>query len=428
MEISMFKLHLVNRENQELTLMYDPYKGSLLNLVGQPVFAEHTGEAITPKGVAPWEPTGKSSAVKRLKIQLGLKCNYSCSYCLQSAEIPDATVSSLSDAKEFLTRMDDWLSSAPDKIEFWGGEPLVYWKKLKVLLPALRDKFPSATLVMITNGSLLTDEITSVLIENSVTVAMSHDGPGHSLRGEDPLTNPVVLQCVKRLLDQHKEYFSFLSVITKQAPNPNQTIRYFESIFGSEVPVGFEGVVSHYSSESVHQSGLSGKQLEELTDHIFYGLVGGEHVAKSPTFVNKTNSLIDKLLSGFGVGGVQYSKCGMDQPDHIACDLQGNITTCQNTGANGRHYVGSVYDMEAAQLTSSTHFSRRHSCTSCPVVASCIGGCMYQETADFTATCKGEFALNMGVLKAALYNALGGFVLTNITYPESNLISLHAID
>ncbi|BBI61648.1 hypothetical protein HSBAA_29540 [Vreelandella sulfidaeris] len=44
----------------------------------------------------------------------------------------------------FLDGLNDWLVGQPQRIEFWGGEPLVYWKKLKLLVPALRERFPDS--------------------------------------------------------------------------------------------------------------------------------------------------------------------------------------------------------------------------------------------------------------------------------------------
>jgi len=88
-----------------------------------------------------------------LKIQLGLGCNYSCSYCSQGGQKAENT--GTADARDFLVNLDKWLTEAPEKIEFWGGEPFLYWHKIKVLVPALRERFPDARLSIVSNGSLL---------------------------------------------------------------------------------------------------------------------------------------------------------------------------------------------------------------------------------------------------------------------------------
>ncbi|MDT8858253.1 hypothetical protein RNZ50_25155 [Paracoccaceae bacterium Fryx2] len=90
------------------------------------------------------KPLGKSRAPRILKIQLGLSCNYACSYCNQAFQIADATVSKLVDVEHFLVQLDGWITGAPESIELWGGEPFLYWAKIRRLIPVLAERFPAA--------------------------------------------------------------------------------------------------------------------------------------------------------------------------------------------------------------------------------------------------------------------------------------------
>ena len=123
-----------------------------------------------------------------LKIQLGLSCNYSCEYCSQRF-VPTAEETSSKHVDKFLENLDSWMKETPKKVEFWGGEPLVYFKTLKPLAEALRIKWPDVKFLMITNGSLLTPEINDWLVEQNFSVGISHDGPGQPVRGPDPLND-----------------------------------------------------------------------------------------------------------------------------------------------------------------------------------------------------------------------------------------------
>jgi hypothetical protein len=108
--------------------------------------------------VAKDKPLGKSRAPRILKIQLGLSCNYACSYCNQAFQIADATVSKLTDVEHFLIELDRWITGAPETIELWGGEPFLYWAKIKRLVHALAERFPAARFSIVTTGSLLSRE------------------------------------------------------------------------------------------------------------------------------------------------------------------------------------------------------------------------------------------------------------------------------
>jgi uncharacterized protein len=82
------------------------------------------------------------------------------------------------------------LIEPPDRIEFWGGEPFVYWKTLKPLAERLRQLYTEASFTIITNGSLLDFEKNEWLDRIGFGVGLSHDGPGYHARGADPLDDP----------------------------------------------------------------------------------------------------------------------------------------------------------------------------------------------------------------------------------------------
>jgi uncharacterized protein len=71
-------------------------------------------------------PLKKSKLVTLLKIQLGLSCNYTCSYCSQKfVERPPET--NRKDIDNFMTMLEslEFDQTKGLKIEFWGGEPFV---------------------------------------------------------------------------------------------------------------------------------------------------------------------------------------------------------------------------------------------------------------------------------------------------------------
>src|SRR5262249_17985296 len=152
--------HCRTQDGEAVRLYYSPHTSELLDEEGGSAIPDVTPGVFeeAPK-VSPSAPGRKSSAPKTLKIQLGLRCNYSCSYCSQASHTESASVTRTADADRFLASLDRWLAGAPERIEFWGGEPFVYFAKLKRLVPALRERFPAAEFVIITNGSLIDEEI-----------------------------------------------------------------------------------------------------------------------------------------------------------------------------------------------------------------------------------------------------------------------------
>ena len=143
-------------------------------------------------------PATKSNDIKVLKIQLGLSCNYECSYCNQRF-VPHADETTKDDVQPFLDSMDSWIKSDEFKVEFWGGEPFVYWKTLKPLAEGIKAKYPKATFGIVTNGTLLDKEKNEWLENLGFGVGISHDGPGYHIRGLDPFDNKEQLDMIQDL-------------------------------------------------------------------------------------------------------------------------------------------------------------------------------------------------------------------------------------
>lgn len=416
----IYEFKMLEESGEEVIYLFDNETAQLMDENGKSVFGD-VRRIDAAKAISAQNPGRKSSDVKTLKIQLGLKCNFSCSYCLQTIHIKNNTDSNVEDAKEFLAKLDTWLTSDPDRVEFWGGEPFVYYKKLKVLIPELRKRLPKADMLIITNGSLLNDEIVDFIIEQDISVAVSHDGPGQEMRGKEPLEDETAFNAMQRLVDERTEKFSFNSVITAKNKEIGNIVRFFKERFGEHCNVSFEGIVSFYNESTLDASRLSDDDLVKISDELFYSIVDGTLAGSS--YESSVISVINKLSQPYNLSA-NLSKCSMDSEHKIAVDLNGNIMTCQNTGAGGEHYVGSVYDIENAALKSSTHWMNRSNCKTCPVLVSCGGGCMYQKGIDFEESCRADFYQAYGVLRAAIY-MMTGLVLVSINKRlDENIIAV----
>lgn len=400
---------------------YDVYNNTIISGFGHSIIkSKPLRPRTTIHHISPTTPGKKSQEVNVLKIQLGLKCNYSCSYCLQSSEIKDEAISGLDDTKKFLDSLDTWLKSDPKRVEFWGGEPFVYWAKLKILVPILRARLPKSEFLIITNGSLLDDEKVDFINEHDIMIGISHDGPQQKFRGPDPFNDDKVLASIRRLIELRPGKVSFNIVLHSKNYDLNGIYEWFEARFPNP-NLSLEGVVAVYDEYTLKNIGqFTKKQYEELVDNIFMELVVHKNrfsslTMKMESFINSLNrappasraTIKSDLIYQMG------QKCGMDREDYLAVDLTGNVMTCQNTGSKGKHHIGHVSDFEKIKLDTSTHFIHREECMHCPVLQLCKGSCMYLYEDHFSQSCWNEYYFNMGILKAALFH-LTGKVLVGI--------------
>lgn len=389
---------------KDISLFYDPHKSTLTNADGSNAIKNLTPKQFNDVFRVSPETPGKKDAEKisRLKIQMGLSCNYSCSYCLQRAEVDQAAQSTTKDAQMFLFHLDKWLKSKPNRIEFWGGEPLLYWNKIVVLHQALKEKFPEAKYLIITNGALLSTEIVDYLVEHQFSVCISHDGPGQILRGPDILHDKKVYTLIKRLQKELNGGVSINAVLSPTSYDVQKVEEFFRKRLGSQTNVNFEGVVINYDDP---ENIFTPEQYQHLTMSV--ALACMRNTERIPfAFRGKMKNFFDSL--NFQRPSTALSqKCGMDLPSQLAVDLVGNVTTCQNVGGEGKHKIGHVFNMDGVSLNTAWHWSNRKECSNCPLLQLCAGSCMYVEGKSWYYSCNNEYAYNLGILAGCLYHMFG---------------------
>lgn len=414
-----YTLHCVTPSGEEVTLKYSPHTSELLDSEGNPLVVPNVDGLIAVAGnynrwkelgeavaISPENPGKKSRSVKALKIQMGLNCNYSCSYCSQAEHLQkgEAVITNIDDAKDFLKNLDTWLEGEPTHIEFWGGEPFVYWKAMQVLVEDLRKRFPNSDFNIVTNGSLLDEEKFEWVVKNNLGVAVSHDGPGQHLRGPDPLEEEGMLEIWQKFVDERSPIgmMSFNTVITAKNCDIAKIRKWFVDRLGDKVVNNFEGVaLVHDNGAREHGDVLfSRDDYTVMQKSIYESIITGD-AASNPALFHRVRDFISSLIEK-RPSKMLGQKCGMDKEGMLAVDLKGNALTCHNTGANSKHNIGNVYDFDNIALDTSWHWSTRESCNYCPVLQICQGSCMYLEGDDFADSCDNEFFYAMPVLAGVL--------------------------
>lgn len=424
----LFKIHAKRITGEKRVFYYD---NELSTLRAEDGFEFYRTGAIEQRPDAAvfsqTQPGKKSREIRILKIQMGLSCNYACDYCSQRfVERPPQ--SSKKDIDAFMTKLEALSFSEKSglKIEIWGGEPLVYWKTVKPLVEALQERFSSwktkPQFSMITNGSLLTPEINYWLMVNDFAIAISHDGPGQSVRGPDPFDDPKAKKSILELYRQlsKSNRISFNSMLTVGNPSRKAIFEWFKERTGEANVIMGEG-----SLVDAYDEGGSANQLATKAQHFAFrkqafndifgtdGQIGFSNILQK--IDNFTQSVLDRVPSST-IG----QKCGMDAPDTIAVDLQGNVVTCQNVSAvqdapNGQsHKLGTLEAFEQVALTTSTHWSERDHCRACPVLHLCRGSCMFLEGENWATSCANAFSDNIALFALSFEKITNGFIPTFI--------------
>lgn len=356
----------------------------------------------------------KSREVSVLKIQLGLSCNYSCEYCLQRF-VPFEQDTSAQDVEAFMASLEaNVVLAANARIQFWGGEPLVYWKTMFPLARALRAKYPEAEFSVITNGSLMDAEKALFLLELGFDVSISHDGPGQSVRGEDPFDNPKTKQAILMLYERLRPLgkMSFNAMVHKNNQSRAAVQEFFQKLTGDEdVPIGEGGFIDAYDEGGLMHTSMTEQEHVDYRKLAYDEIVNGRAL-NFASITTKLRDFFETLDTGRSAYHV-WQKCGMDKEDRIAVTLKGDVLTCQNVSttsvaANGaKHHAGNIERMEEVKVESSKHWLSREHCRSCPVLQLCKGSCMYLEGDLWDASCAASYSDNVVLLAVAIKELTG---------------------
>jgi uncharacterized protein len=431
----IFEIHAEKNSTDKKIFFYDNIKNILKESNGD-IFQLPPEKQKTPnkKPVVAFDkntPLKKFKKVRVVKIQMGLSCNYSCDYCSQKfVERPKET--SKKDIDNFMELFNNLEFSEETglKVEFWGGEPFVYWKTMKPLAEAIREKFADwkkqPQFSVITNGSLLTEDVCAWLYAMGFSVSISHDGPGQFVRGPDPFDDPEIKQSILDLYSVLKPSgkISFNAMLNSKNLSRKAIHDWFIDFTGDQsVSLGEGGFVDAYDEDGLENSLNTFRQKFEFRQQAFGEIYGNKGYIGFFGVLKKIDNFISAVLNH---RDAMYlgQKCGMDEEDTISFDLRGNVITCQNVSAletskNGEpHLGGNISDLDSVEIKSATHWLNRKECSGCPVLHICQGACMFLDGKYWETSCNNAFSDAIPLFAAAFEKITDGYIPTLINNKE----------
>lgn len=366
---------------------------------------------------SPKNPLKKQRKLNALKIQLGLKCNYSCAYCSQASNrINDTSKYPTEvDVDKFFDTIDEQNILLWDKgrIELWGGEPLVYYKVLKYLIPKLRNRWKKAFISIVTNGSLLDKEKIDFFLKYNVHITISHDGPGFHLRNkDDPMNDPKMVEIWKYLLDKSieaKNPMGFNVVISPANYDLYKIAEFFKK-FDERVSFGFEGIVN-YHSDSQSLMIFDKRKRDTLTQQIFEIITSQWDNPVWHSIQQRAIRLLEWLVYAKPANSIS-AKCESTSDQVLAVTLKGDVLSCQNCDPV-EFKIGNIADYDNIANDAFLHWSLRPNCKDCFALSGCRGGCPYLDHREHHITCKNERLL-WGAIFAGVWFHLTETIIDNI--------------
>ena len=177
--------------------------------------------------------------IERICLILGMACNFKCRYCIQKHLAPPHI--SKHPSKKVLEFINEQAQRRPRqiskrvplKVQFFGGEPLLYFKTIQEVISKVQE--PNIEWSLVTNASLLTDEMVDYLNEHKVRVNVSWNGRlSDRIRTDNVLMDSALVKRIARL-----DQFTIDGVLSAYCQDPYQLREDVAKVFGRAVPTKF---------------------------------------------------------------------------------------------------------------------------------------------------------------------------------------------
>ncbi len=325
------------------------------------------------------------SQTDRLQVSLHVShtCNIQCAYCFaHGGDYGGKAMLMQPDVAEQAIR---WIVTEAQalgrcQIDFFGGEPLLNFPLLLKLVPFARSL--SARLGVqvgfgiVTNGTLLTDEMKQFLVDEKFQIKVSLDG---GRKTQDRIrkfhngsgTYDVVAKNVKKLTAEAPERVYLQAVMTAYDLNEDQIADELRSL-GTENALVGPAVVSPdkpYAVREEHIPALK-QQIHKRSRRALKAILNGE---ENEEFDPRIQKLLTRKQSCHGcLGGKQY----------LAVTADGSIYFCSSLADAPEFKMGDVFagiDRKKQQYYDAQfNVNNRPECKTCWARNLCGGGCLWE--------------------------------------------------
>jgi len=202
--------------------------------------------------------------LKDITVYLTEKCNFHCSYCYQKR---GKNTLDFSQIKSFFDFFYPYLDDEC-YVCFYGGEPLLYFDKLRQSVDYLQSinniQKKNFIYTITTNGSLLNRSILAYLQKNRFHITLSFDGLNQDTTRQ-PGTSTKILSKIKEILKLPGIQLEISSVFTPETINSLfKSIQYI--IARGATDVNYYLSMIHYWNDTTFK--ILRTQLQDLSDFL----------------------------------------------------------------------------------------------------------------------------------------------------------------
>lgn len=332
------------------------------------------------------EIRSKCGKIENVYVILTNKCNLRCKYCAiknvaDLSNVPTDKNSMQYDIiDEFIIKYVKYVQKNNIKsptLIFYGGEPLLCIEKIKYIIKKTSDYKFKYTIV--TNGTMITDELADLCSEYNVSVGISIDGPqeindkNRVFATHEGSVYDVVLEKLHRLQGK-VDYNLSITITDYMLDNKDAFFEWLKSI------------CSKYGINTIAYNLL--RFQNEHFDMIEYNrkaikfLIDSYNLTQNDIYEDRIGRKIRSFLNGT----FYYADCSALTENQIVIKPNGDLTVCQAFCQGNTDIIGNIKNVEFDDVDKSV-IKRKYStvipitserCLKCPALYICGGGCYWE--------------------------------------------------
>lgn len=339
-------------------------------------------------------------------------CNLACKYCFIGAlDDKETVIMSENTIINIVTKFTKYFKEkAINKVEvvFYGAEPLMEFKTIQKIV----NEFDSVTDILfnysiVTNGTLLSENIINWLIDKKVSIGISIDGYqeiNDSNRVYKKGNNSVYNTVIEKIDLIKDKKIDFGLSITLTPLILENTERYLEWLKNLGIKnINFN--LLHYTKPTDEWKTYyieASKFLFKAYDYLFpYGVV---------------DDRLQRKIRAFNSRYFKYNDCGAVGGNQICIAPNGDITVCHGYWHSDMERCGNINVNSISEVVNHNNFQKwknnltinKEECLECPAIHICGGGCAMQSGTIFNS----QFELDKGFCLHTMHTLKELFIRT----------------
>lgn len=322
--------------------------------------------------------------INMMYLLVTTECNLNCKYCFIEQNPESTDTYRIMDLKVAKIAIDKFATEIScDKKEaqilIYGGEPLLNRNILVDVISYIRSKLPDAQLSIITNGTLVDEEIVDLLKKYNVGVGISLDGPSditdknRVFKNKSDSVYKIARNKIDILSKYDVNYCISLTITQDVLDNQDRVLKWLKELPAKNVFFN----LYHFSKEEIANRVSWQGYYEALSSFIL-------RANDELNIVGKRDGRVDELNDLFLKHVFRIQSCGAQGLNQIAVLPDGSVTICHGDSRKRDEIIGNIIHENISEIISKTEKWKdlytidHYECLQCEALYVCGGGCPQQ--------------------------------------------------